>query len=336
VAVLVAAVCAVFTTFTGGSGVTIIALGGLLYPILRQEGYSERFSLGLITAAGSLGLLFPPSVPVILYSVVASVPAERLYLAGVLPGLLLVVLVALYGIREGQRAGIARSPFSWREALAGMWEAKWELAGPVLVIVLFGSGLASMLEAAAAVCAYAIVIECFVTRDLSLFRDLPAALAKGGTLVGAVLILLASAMGLTSYLVDAQVPDRLLAVVREHIQSPLVFLLVLNALLLVLGSVLEIYAAIVVLTPLVVPLGVAFGVDPVHLGIIFLSNLELGFLLPPMGLNLFLSSSRFGKPLPQLYRYVLPFLLILALGVLLITYVPALSTGVLRFLPSAP
>lgn len=333
VAILVTAVCALFTTFTGGSGVTIIALGGLLYPILRDEGYSERFSLGLITAAGGLGLLFPPSIPVILYGVVANVPADRLYVAGVVPGALLVAVVALYGIREGLRSGVPRVPFSGRAALAGAWDAKWELSVPLVIVGLFASGLASMVEASAAACAYALAIACFVNRDLSVRRDLPRVLTKSGALVGAVLILLASAMGLTSYLIDAQVPDRLLAAVREEIQSPLLFLLVLNAFLLVLGSVLEIYAAIVILTPLVAPAGAAFGLDPVHLGIVFLANLELGFLFPPVGLNLFLSASRFGKPLPHLYRDVLPFLLLLAAGVLLITYLPGLSLGLLRLLP---
>ncbi|HUK14441.1 MAG TPA: TRAP transporter large permease subunit [Thermoanaerobaculaceae bacterium] len=330
IAVLVAGVCALFTTFTGGSGITIIALGGLVYPILREEGYPAGFSLGLVTAAGSLGLLFPPSLPVILYSVVANVPADLLYLAGVVPGVLLVALVAAYGIAVGKRAGSKTTPFSWREIALASWGAKWELSIPVVVVGLFASGLASLVEASAAAAAYAMVIECFITRDIHPVRDLPRVLLKGAALVGGVLILLASAMGLTSYLVDAQVPTRLLAAVQAHVHSQTAFLLVLNLFLLVLGSVLEIYSAIVILTPLVVPLGAAFGVDPVHLGVIFLANLELGFLFPPVGLNLFLSSSRFGTPMPRLYRHVVPFLLILALGVLLVTYVPAISVGVLR------
>jgi C4-dicarboxylate transporter, DctM subunit len=329
IAVLVAAVCALFTTFTGGSGITIIALGGLVYPILREDGYSERFSLGLVTAGGSLGLLFPPSLPVVLYSVVAGVPADKLFLAGLLPGLLLVVLTAVYGIVIGRREQCATTPFSLREIGASVWEAKWELSVPVLVVGLFASGLASMVEAAAAAAAYALIIECLVTRDIHPRRDLPGVLLKAAALVGGVLILLASAMGLTAYLVDAQIPDQMLTFVKGHVTSPVVFLLALNLFLLVLGSVLEIYSAIVVLTPLVAPLGLAFGIDPVHLGVIFLANLELGFLFPPVGLNLFLSASRFGVPITRLYRAVLPFLLILGLGVLLITYVDALSLGVL-------
>jgi C4-dicarboxylate transporter, DctM subunit len=330
--VLVAAVCALFTAFTGGSGVTIIALGGLVYPILIEDGYSERFSLGLVTAAGSLGLLFPPSLPVILYSVVAKIPADQLFLAGLAPGLLLLLLVAFHGINVGRKLETRRQPFAWREALAATWEAKWELSIPLVMLVMFATGLASLLETSAFACAYTIFIACFIQRDLNFFRQLPQVLVRAAVLVGAVLTLLSCAMGLTSYLVDAQIPDQLLGFVKTHIHSPLVFLLALNLLLLVLGSVLEIFSAIVVLTPLIVPLGVAFGIHPVHLGVIFLANLELGFLFPPVGLNLFLSSSRFGKPMVELYRDVLPLLLILGIGVLLITYVPALSLGVLRLL----
>jgi tripartite ATP-independent transporter DctM subunit len=336
IAVMVAAVCALFTTFTGGSGVTIIALGGLVYPILRKDGYSERFSLGLVTASGSLGLLFPPSLPVILYSVVASVgetsvPADSLFIAGLVPGLLLVILTAAYGVYVGRTASTDRPRFSMREALAATWEAKWELLLPVFVVGLFVSGLASMVETAAAAVAYAVIVECFITRDIKFFRGLPGVLLRSSSLMGAVLILLSVAMGLTSYLVDAQIPTFLLEWVKTHIHSQMAFLLALNVLLLVLGSVLEIYSAIIILAPLIVPMGNAFGVDPVHLGVIFLANLELGFLFPPMGLNLFLSSSRFGKPLPSLYRDVVPFLVILGIGVLLITYLPWMSIGVLQF-----
>jgi C4-dicarboxylate transporter DctM subunit len=332
VAVLVAAVCALFTTFTGGSGITIMALGGLLYPILREEKYPEGFSLGLVTASGSLGLLYPPSLPVILYAVVASVPADSLYLAGLLPGTLLVLLVALYGIRVGGKVGAPRQAFSLKEALVSGWVAKWELSVPVLVVVLFATGMATMVEAAAVAFAYAIVIECFVMRDIHPVRELPGVLLKAGVLCGSVLILLASAMGLTSWLVDAQIPMVLLAAVQAHIHSPVVFLLVLNVVLLVLGSVLEIYSAIIILAPLVAPIGAAFGINPIHLGVVFLANLELGFLFPPVGLNLFLSSSRFNQPLPRLYRHVLPFLLILGIGVLLITYMPWMTTGILGLL----
>jgi tripartite ATP-independent transporter DctM subunit len=332
VAVLVAAVCAVFTAFTGGSGVTIIALGGLVYPILREDGYPEGFSLGLVTAAGSLGLLFPPSLPVILYSVVSKVPADQLFLAGLLPGLVLVVIVALYGISVGRRVNASRQAFSLREARAATWEAKWELSIPLAMIVLFATGVASLLETAAFAVIYTIVIACFIHGDLTFKDGLPRALLRGSAMIGAVLILLSCALGMTGYLIEAQIPDRLLASVQAHIHSPLLFLLVLNGVLLVLGSVLEVFSAIIILTPLIVPLGAAYGIDPIHLGVIFLANLELGFLFPPVGLNLFLSSSRFGKPMTSLYRHVLPFLAILGGGVLLITYLPQLSLTLVKML----
>jgi tripartite ATP-independent transporter DctM subunit len=336
-AVMVAAVCALFTTFTGGSGVTIIALGGLVYPMLRKDGYSEGFSLGLVTASGSLGLLFPPSLPVVLYSVVASsrdqvVPLDQLYIAGLLPGLLLVVLTAAYGIFIGRRVSRQRQGFSWRELAVSTWRAKWELGLPFVVMGLFASGWLTMMETAAAALAYAVVVECFITRDLHLFKTLPGVLLKAAGLMGAVLILLSIAMGFTNYLVDAQIPDQILAWVQAHIQSPAMFLLALNVFLLVVGSVVEIYAAIVILAPLIVPLGAAYHINPIHLGVIFLSNLELGFLFPPVGLNLFLSSSRFNTSLPKLYRYVIPFLIILAIGVLLITYVDWMSLGILHWM----
>ena len=337
IAIMVAAVCAVFTTFTGGSGVTIIALGGLVYPILRKDGYSERFSLGLVTAAGSLGLLFPPSLPVILYSVVASsreasVPADHLFIAGLVPGLLLVLLTAGYGIFVGRHVERVKVEFSWREVARSAWLAKWELMLPVGIIALFVSGTATMIETAAAALAYTVIVECFVLRDIKVFTQLPDVLLKAAALMGAVLILLAVAMGLTNYLVDAMIPDAILGWVQTHIHSRIVFLLALNGLLLVLGSVLEIYSAIIILAPLIAPMGTAFGIDPVHLGVIFLANLEMGFLLPPVGLNLFLSSSRFNKPLTSLYRHILPFLLITGVGVLLITYLPWMSLGLLELM----
>jgi C4-dicarboxylate transporter, DctM subunit len=336
-AVMVAAVCALFTTFTGGSGVTIIALGGLVYPMLRKDGYSEGFSLGLVTASGSLGLLFPPSLPVVLYSVVASsrdqeVPLDQLYIAGLLPGLLLVVLTAAYGIFIGRRVSRERQGFSWRELAVSTWQAKWELGLPFVIVGLYASGSLTLLETAAAALAYAVVVECFITRDLHLFKTLPGVLLKAAGLMGAVLILLSIAMGLTNYLVDAQIPDQILAWVQAHIQSPAMFLLALNVFLLIVGSVVEIYAAIVILAPLIVPLGAAYHINPIHLGVIFLSNLELGFLFPPVGLNLFLSSSRFNKSLPALYRAVIPFLIILAIGVLLITYSEWMSLGLLHWM----
>ncbi len=327
-AVVAVFTCALFTTFTGASGVTILALGGIIFPALVSDRYPEGFSLGLVTASGSLGLLFPPSLPVILYGVVAGVAIDHLYIGGLLPGLLMIVLVAAYGVLAGIRAKVPRPAFDAREAAKALWQAKWDLGLPLLIIVAVGSGFATIVESAALGAAYAIVAELAIHRDVHPVRDLPRVLVHASTLVGSVVILLGVALGMTSYLVDAEIPTRLLAWVQAHIHSQWVFLLALNLLLLVLGSVLEIYSAIVVLAPLVAPLGVAFGVEPVHLGVVFLANLELGFLFPPMGLNLFLSASRFQKPLPLLYRKAMPFLIIMAVGVLLITYVPAFTTGV--------
>jgi C4-dicarboxylate transporter, DctM subunit len=329
VAVMAAFVCAIFTTFTGASGVTILALGGLILPTLIEEGYPEGFSVGLVTASGSLGLLFPPSLPVILYGVVAQVPIDHLFIGGLVPGLLMVLLVAAYGIYVGVKSKAPRQAARPREAAAALWDAKWDLGLPALVIVAIGSGYATIVEASALGVAYALVVELFVFRDLR-FRDLPGVLAHAATLVGAVVILLGVALGLTNWLVDAEIPTRLVEWMTTHVKSPELFLLALNVALLVLGSVLEIYSAIIVLAPLVAPLGVAYGIEPVHLGVVFLANLELGFLFPPMGLNLFLAASRFQKPLPYLYRRALPFLVIMAIGVLLITYLPAITTGVVR------
>lgn len=328
VAVMATFVCALFTTFTGASGVTILALGGLLLPSLVQEKYPEGFSIGLVTASGSLGLLFPPSLPVILYAVVAQAPIDHLFIGGLVPGLLMIVLVAGYGVLVGLRSGAPRQPVEAREAVAALWAAKWDLGLPALVIVAVGSGFATIVEAAALAAAYSLVVELFVFREIHPVRDLPRVLVHAATLVGSVLILLGAALGLTSWFVDAEIPTLLVDWMTAHVESPALFLLMLNAVLLVLGSVLEIYSAIVVLAPLVAPLGAAYGIDPIHLGVVFLANLELGFLFPPMGLNLFLSASRFRKPLPYLYRTALPFLIIMSVGVLAITYLPAITTGV--------
>ncbi len=334
-ALIVIAVCALFTAFTGGSGITVIAIGGLVYPMLREDGYPEGFSLGLVTSAGSLGLLFPPSLPVILYSVVAgtrdqSVPADALFIAGLVPGVLMIAMVAAYAVQRGVALRIPRQSFAPREMLAATWVAKWELVIPVAVVYLFLSGTASLVETAAAALVLAMFVECFITKDLHVFKTLPVALIKSSVLAGAVLILLSAAMGITSYIVDAQIPDTLVDWVQTHIESKWVFLLVLNLLLIVVGCLVDIFSAIVVLAPLIVPMATAFGVHPIHLGVIFLANLELGYLTPPVGLNLFLSASRFNTPLTALFRYVLPFLLLMVLSVLLITYVPDLSLGILR------
>jgi tripartite ATP-independent transporter DctM subunit len=332
VGLMVIGVCALFTTFTGGSGVTILALGGLMLPALTKDKFPEGFSLGLVTASGSLGLLFPPSLPVILYGVIAGISTNALFVGGLLPGFLLIVVVAIYTIRVGILSGAPRQKFELREVGRALWEAKFDLGLPLLVVVVFVKGWATIVEAAALGGMYALLVELLVFRELHPTKELPLVLAKSATLVGAVIILMGMALGFTNYLIDAQIGEMLTDWAQRNIHQQWVFLLGLNAMLLILGSVFEIYAAIIVLAPLVAPLGVAFHVEPVHLGVVFLANLELGFLFPPMGLNLFLSASRFGKPLPYLYKQAVPFLIILAVGVLVITYVPAMTTGVVHAL----
>ncbi|MBI3492399.1 MAG: TRAP transporter large permease subunit [Acidobacteria bacterium] len=327
-AVVCAVLCSFFTVFTGGSGVTILALGGVLFPALLKDGYREKFSLGLLTASGSLGLLLPPSLPLILYAVVAQIPIEDIFIGGILPGILLTAMVSAWGVREGIVSRAGRYPFRASEALASAWAAKWELAMPVLVLVAMFSGLATAVEASALTALYALVVQAFIHRDLSL-RDLLRAFGECVTVIGGVLIILGVAIGLTNYLVGAQVPAKLLEWASTHLTSRLMFLLVLNLFLLAVGWLMEIYAAIVVVVPLIVPLGAAFGIHPVHLGIIFIANLELGFLTPLVGLNIFLASYRFKRPVLEVCAAALPMMAILGIGVLVITYIPWLTTGLL-------
>ena len=331
-AVVCAFLCSFFTVFTGGSGVTILALGGLLFPALIKEGYRERFSLGLLTASGSLGLLLPPALPLIVYAVVAQRPIEDMFLGGVLPGLLLTSLIAAWGVREGLVTGAGRTRFVLGDALKSIWIAKWELSMPIVVLGSIFSGWATPVESAALIAFYALVVQTFIHRDLSIRRDLLRVFTECVVIVGGVLVILGVAVGLTDYLIGAQIPDRLLEWTRTYIDSPLVFLLGLNVFLLVVGCLMDIFSATVVVVPLIVPIGEAFGIHPVHLGIIFIANLELGYLTPPVGMNLFLASYRFNKPMSQVALAALPMLAILGFGVLVITYVPWLTTGLLEYL----
>ncbi len=335
-AIVTVLACAFFASFTGASGVTILALGGLLLPVLRGAGYSERSSLGLLTGSGGLGLLFPPSLPLILYAIVASANAkaggvtiEKMFLGGLGPGLLLVAMAGWLGVRQGPDQQADRPVFDRREAGRALWDAKWELVLPVVALVALFGGFATPVEAAAVTALYAFVIETFVHRDLKLVRDVPRVMAECGLLVGGVLLILGVALGFTNYLVDAQIPTRGVEWVTAAVQSKYAFLLALNLFLLFVGCVMDMYSAIVVVVPLIVPLGVAYGIDPIHLGIIFLANMELGLLMPTVGINIFLSSYRFDKPVLQVSRAVLPMQCVLLTGVLLITYVPLLTT----FLP---
>jgi tripartite ATP-independent transporter DctM subunit len=317
--------CGFFTALTGGSGVTILALGGLLYPLLMKEGYSKEFSLGLITVAGSLGLLFPPSLPLIIYGVTAAVSVKTIFLAGIVPGFLRVVMIGGWAVWQGEAQHIKRHKFNLTEIKKSIIETKWEAMIPFFILFGIFGGFTTLVETAALTVVYVFIIEVFVYKDLK-SKDLRKIILDCSTLIGGVLIILGVAMGLTSYLVDAQVPFKLLAWVKMFISSKLVFLLMLNIFLLAVGCMMDIFSAIIIVVPLITPLGAYFGIDPVHLAIIFIANLELGFLTPPVGMNLFLSAYRFDEDMPTIYKSTLPFFMVMLLSVLAITYIPILST----------
>ncbi len=335
-AIVTVLACAFFSSFTGASGVTILALGGLLMPVLMGAGYSERSTLGMLTGSGGLGLLFPPSLPLILFAIVAGsnatgagVTIEKMFLAGFGPGVLLVGMAIWLGMRLGPKNTGNHRAFDRGEAGRAVWAAKWELLLPVVALVALFGGFATPVEAAAVTAFYAFVVETFFYRDFKGPREIARVMAECGLLVGGVLLILGVALGFTNYLIDAQIPSRAVEWVTGTVHSKYAFLLALNLCLLVVGCVMDMYSAIVVVVPIIVPLGIAYGIDPVHLGIIFLANMELGLLTPTAGINIFLSSYRFGKPVLQVSRAVLPMQCVLIVGLLLITYCPALTT----FLP---
>ena len=323
-AVVSLAVCAVFTAFTGASGVTIFALGGLLLPALIKDGYQERFSMGLITSSGSLGLLFPPSLPLILYGVVSETRIDHLFVAGILPGLLMLTLLSGYAMRQNPaaRAKAARPPL--REAVAALRASAWELPLPVIILGGIYGGFFVAGEAAAVTCLYVLVVEVLIYRDIKV-SALPAIMSKSMMLFGGILVILAASMASTNFLVDQEVPMRIFSFIREYIDSKYTFLLLLNVFLLIVGAMLDIFSALVLVVPLILPIAIGYEVDPVHLGIIFLTNLQIGYCTPPVGLNLFLASYRFEKPIVELYRSTLPFLALLLITLVLITYFPWLS-----------
>jgi C4-dicarboxylate transporter, DctM subunit len=335
-AVASAGLCAFFTLLTGGSGVTILAVGGLLLPALLKDGYRERFSIGLLTSSGSLGLLFPMSLPLILYAIIANVAMEDLFIGGLLPGMLMLGLLAAYGVREALKANAPRPPFVGREALGALWNAKWEIGLPVVVMTALLGGYATPVESAAVAALYAFIMQRFIHRDIPTNREVLKVTADSVGLVGSVLVILAVAVGLTNYMVNAQVPGALIDWTTAHVESPLMFLLALNVFLLFVGSVMDIFSAIVIVVPLITGVAEVYQINPVHLGIIFVANLELGYLTPPLGLNLLLSSVRFEKPVLEVTRASLPMLAILAFGVLLITYFPWLTLGLLEWLGRMP
>lgn len=329
-------ICAMFTAFTGASGVTIVALGGLLYPALKQAGYPDSYSLGLVTTSGSIGLLFAPSLPLILYGVVAQqlnighpVAIGDLFLAGIMPGVLIIFLLSLYGLwqRRGQQA--AHEPFNMREALAALREAAWELPLPFIVLGGIYSGYFAVSEAAAVTAIYVFIVEVLVNREIS-FAILPRIMRESMVLVGAILIVLGMSLASTNYLLDAEIPTRLFTFIRDHVHSAFSFLLLLNLFLLVLGMMLDIFSALVIMVPLILPIAVGYGINPVHLGIIFLANMEIAYLMPPMGMNLFIAMYRFDRPMLEIFRAVLPFVGILLVAVLIITYWPQLSLALIK------
>lgn len=323
--------CAFFTAFTGASGVTIVALGALLVPAMAQAGYKENFNLGLVTTSGSLGLLFAPSVPLILYAVIVqqlgvgeSVTVDDMFLAGILPGMLMLALLSIWVVWVNRAQPLQE--FSAAQASAALWEARWEIPLPFIVLGGIYTGYFAVSEAAAVTALYVLIVEVGIYREVSL-KQLPVVMRESMVLVGAILIILGMSLASTNYLIDAEVPAKLFATIQLYVSDKLTFLILLNIFLLVLGTMLDIFSALVIMVPLLLPIAIGYNIHPVHLGIIFLANMQIGYFTPPVGMNLFIASYRFKKPIMQLYRATLPFFVILLLTVLIITYWPALSLG---------
>ena len=321
--------CAIFTALTGATGLTIIALGGILLPAMLRGKYPELFSLGLLTTSGTLGLLFPPSLPLIIYAIVAEVRIDQLFIAGIIPGVLLVILLSAYSVVRSVHAEVPKTRFQTRELVEAFKESIWELPLPIVVLGGIYSGKVAVSEAAAITALYVLLVEVVIYRDIE-WKALPEIMKKSMVLVGGVLVILGAAMGLTNYLIDAEIPMRLLDFFKTHIESRVLFLVVLNVFLLAVGCTMGIFSALIVVVPLLNPIGQAYGIDPIHLGIIFLTNLEIGASLPPLGINLFISSMRFERPVLNLYLASLPFIGILLLCLAMITYIPWLSLVLAR------
>ena len=328
--------CALFTALTGASGVTIVALGALLYPALNQAGYQQRFSLGLITASGSLGLLFAPSIPLILYGIVVQqlnlapqVTIQALFLAGVLPGLLMLVMLSAWSVWQGREIRTSVANLSWHDVVLALRESKWEIPLPVFVLGGIYGGFVAVSEAAAITALYLLVVEVLIHREVKL-RALPAIMRNAMVMVGGILIILGVSLASTNYLIDAQVPARLFDFIARYVSSPITFLILLNVVLLILGAMLDIFSALIIMVPLILPVALSYGIDPVHLGIIFLANMQIGYFTPPIGMNLFVASYRFEKPVMELCRAALPFFFILLTAVIIITYFPLLSLYFIR------
>jgi tripartite ATP-independent transporter DctM subunit len=328
--------CALFTAFTGASGVTIVALGALLLPALKQAQYGERFSLGLVTTSGSLGLLLPPSVPLVLYGIITQqlslgidIRVEDLFKAGLLPALLMVILLTAWSLFAVRKNPVSLSPFSSIEALRALRGAFWEIPLPIFILIGVYSGFLAISEAAAVAALYVIVVEVFIYREISL-AQLPAIIQKSMMVCGGILLIIGVSLASTNYMIDAQIPMKLFDLIQKYIDNKLVFLILLNMLLLVLGAILDIFSALVIMVPLILPVAVKYGIDPIHFGIIFLANMQIGYFTPPVGMNLFIASYRFNLPVDRIYRSTLPFMLVLLVALLVITYWPGLSLMLLN------
>ena len=328
--------CALFTAFTGATGITIVALGALLYPALKKSNYSKQFSLGLVTTSGSLGLLLPPSLPLIIYAVIVqqmdlgiSVTITELFIAGILPSLLMIIFIILWSAWANRKIEKPLTGFDKQEAFDALKDAIWEIPLPFIVLGGIYGGIFAISEAAAITALYILIVEMFIYKEVS-FKELPEIAKESMLVVGGILMILGVSLALTNYLIDAEIPGQLFSWVKQHIHSPITFLLFLNLLLLMLGAILDIFSALVIMIPLIVPLAVGYGIDPVHLGIIFLANMQLGYFTPPVGMNLFIASYRFNKPITDIYKATVPFFFVLLAAVLIITYWPALSLVFIR------
>ncbi|VAW53509.1 TRAP-type C4-dicarboxylate transport system, large permease component [hydrothermal vent metagenome] len=325
IAVVTLISCAFFTMFSGASGVTILALGGLLYPILKDEGYPQNFNLGLLTTSGSLGLLFPPSLAIIIYGIVAKVNIEEMFLAGLLPGLLLIIMLTIYSSYIGRQHNVKHHSFVFSEAIKTCKRCMFDILLPIGIVLGIFGGFVSLTEAAAVTVAYLLFIETTIYKTISIKKQGLSLLTEASTLFGSLIIILLIALGLTNLLIDAQLPMRLLDFIEQFIDSKIQFLILLNIFLLLVGALMDIFSALLVVVPLLLPLAARYDIHPIHLGIIFLANLEIGYSTPPIGINLFIASQRFKKPILTLFRSTIPFLLIMLVWLLAITYLPNLS-----------
>ena len=327
--IIVLVVCAAFTALTGATGITIIALGGILYPSLLQGKYPEKFSLGLVTNSGTLGLLFPPSLPIIIYAIVSKLQINQLFLAGILPCILMLLLLSIFSVHNAVAVKVPRTGFNMTGMLKTLRESIWELPLPLVVLGGIYSGYFAVSEAAAITAIYVLLVEVVIYRDIK-WRELPQVMQKSMVLVGGVLIILGSALGLTNYLIDAEVPMKMFNLFKAYTDSPFIFLIVLNLFLLVVGCLMDIFSALIVVVPLITPIASAYDIHPIHLGIIFLTNLQVGASTPPVGMNLFISSLRFEKPMTSVIMASLPFIAILLITLAIITYVPWLSLAFIK------